>query len=116
MEGENSRTPTESGIQRLAQKIALDGYSDVTSPLIVELRDRTQVTKYESAVNNHYCNVLFCKDVSDEDEKLYAEFLDTIKFNVIDGHHRLLALRYLQEFPRFGLSRTDRNDVVGKSK
>ena len=112
LEGENSRIPTPHGVERIASKIASDGYTDVAKPIVVELRDRTQVQQYIKAIESHWSNSFFGTEVSKEDETLYQEFLDTITFYVIDGHHRLLALHFLRENPRFQRKRNE-PDVEG---
>ena len=78
--------------------------------MIVELRDVTSITPYMTAIEKHLAKEVFKGiEVSDEDEKLYSEFLQNVNFHVIDGHHRLLALRLLQKEPRFKKRRNEKD-------
>mmetsp|Transcript_25594 Transcript_25594/g.31909 ORF Transcript_25594/g.31909 Transcript_25594/m.31909 type:complete len:144 (-) Transcript_25594:124-555(-) len=79
LEGENSRTPTQNGVEKIASKIANDGYADVYQPMVVELRDRTQV---QQSISRLY---FLSTEVSNEDETLYEEI--EFKFSNIILQH-----------------------------
>ena len=79
LEGGNSRTPTQNGVEKIASKIANDGYTDVYQPMVVELRDRTQV---QQSISRLY---FLSTEVSNEDETLYEEI--EFKFSNIILQH-----------------------------